>query len=64
MVVYEPMVLETMVFSHGITYKNPSTKNRPAINRHAINIIPPKYQENEEKNDHVTKYVIELVPQH
>ena len=38
MVIYDPMVLET----HGITYRNPSTKNSPTINKHAINSSPPK----------------------
>jgi hypothetical protein len=42
MVVYDPMVLETHSISHGITYRNPPNKNRPAINRHAINNNPPK----------------------
>jgi hypothetical protein len=29
MVVYEPMVLETHGITYGITYRNPTTKNRP-----------------------------------
>jgi hypothetical protein len=38
MVVYDPMVLETC----GITYRHPTNKNRPSINRHAINRNPLK----------------------
>ena len=37
-----PWFWKPMVFSHGITYKNPPAKNKLAINRHDINGNPPK----------------------
>jgi hypothetical protein len=36
------VVYESMVFSHGITYRNLPTKNIPPINRDAINKSPSK----------------------
>jgi hypothetical protein len=51
--------LKPMVLSLGITYRKPPTKIRHAINNGSL-----EKEEEWKKNEYVTEYVVEHVPQH